>query len=208
MLIVCSTFCSCTNDGPKHNADDSLLSGINEFLNSEYGIATLENHMLKVSDLDLANSKSEFIKSKGVTAFAVPFKKNGKVIGKLTALIVPGNEPYRAIVENWERTSTQDYSVIVTTGCGEYLATVNVAHDGDKTTQNIVDVASTETSISRSSRPPRPGKESWLECTARVYHIAKQACQNDSQCDFLCDIANLARGCTITLAAAAAIACM
>ena len=59
-----------------------------------------------------------------------------------------------------------------------------------------------------SSRSSRPVGEGWWACTTRVYRTAKQACNGDSQCDFLCDLVDLAGGCTISMAAAAAIACV
>lgn len=55
-LTLCSFLWSCTDEGPKVPANDSQASLLSDFLNSEYGIATLENHGLTIANLDLGNS--------------------------------------------------------------------------------------------------------------------------------------------------------
>lgn len=208
-LVLCSSLWSCSDDGPNTQMDSPQTSLINEFLNSEYGIATLENHEITLSNLDLENSTIEFFKSKGVTALAIPIIENGQITGKLNAFIVPGDDSYRAIVEKWENSSNQESSVTITTGYGMYLATVSIVHDGKRKTQEIIDIASYNNDEEEtSSRSSRPVGEGWWACTTRVYRTAKQACNGDSQCDFLCDLVDLAGGCTISMAAAAAIACV
>lgn len=217
-LTLCSFLWSCTDDGPKVPTNHSQASLLSDFLNSEYGIATLENHGLTIANLDLGNSTKEFFKSKGATAFAVPIIKNGQTTGVLNAFVIPGNDSYRAIVEEWESTSDREYNVSITTGNGAYLATVAVSHEGKRKTQEIIDIADyseagSNMNIRRVAQgnvvmTTRKPKESWWACTTRVYHSAKQACGNDSQCDFLCDIADLAKGCTISMAAAAARVCI
>lgn len=208
-LVLCGSLWSCSDDGPAMPTDGSKTSLLNEFLNSEYGIATLENHGLTIANLDLKNSTSDFFKSKGATAFAIPIIENGRITGKLNAFIVSGDDSYRAIVEKWENPSDKEYSVTITTGYGMYLATVGIVHDGKRKTQKIMDIASyNDAEKNPKSRSSNLAEEGWWACTTRVYKTAKQACNGDSQCDFLCDLVDLAGGCTISMAAAAAIACV
>lgn len=200
VLVLCGALWSCSDDAPIETGTKSNTASIQEFLNSEYGIITLESHGLSIQDLDLDNAKCEVFESKGVTSFSIPIIENGIVTGRLNAFIVPGNEPYRAIVEKWNMPHESGYSVTVSTGKGTYLATVEISENGK---QKIIDIASD--TLSRSNRPAGEG---WWACTTRVYATAKQACSGDSQCDFLCDIVDLAKGCTISMAAAAAIVCI
>lgn len=208
-LVLCGSFWSCSADDPAMPMDGAKTSLLNEFLNSDYGIATLENHGLTITNLDLKNSTSDFFKSKVVTAFAIPIIENGRITGKLNAFIVPGDDSYRAIVEKWENLSDKEYSVTITTGYGMYLATVGIVNDGKRRTQKIMDIASyNDAEEILKSRSSKLAEESWWACTTRVYQTAKQACNGDSQCDFLCDLVDLAGGCTISMAAAAAIVCV
>ena len=80
---------------------------------------------------------------------------------------------------------------------------LEVSHDGTKTTQKILDVPLKESAAHHKTKRKRADKESWWECTTRVYSEAKKICNGDSQCDFLCDLADLGGGCTISMAAAA-----
>lgn len=141
-LVFCGSLWSCSDNGPAMPTDDPKTSLLNEFLNSEYGIATLENHGLTKANLDLKNSTSDFFKSKRATSFAIPIIENGRITGKLNAFIVSGDDSYRAIVEKWENPSDKEYSVTITTGYGMYLATVGIVHDGKRKTQKIMDIAS------------------------------------------------------------------
>lgn len=202
VIGLCSSLWSCSDDGPNVPIDKSTTSSLQEFLNSEYGVATLINHGLSLQDLDLDNTKTEVFESKGVTSFSIPTVKNGIVTGRLNAFIVPGNDSYRAIVEKWDNYNGSNYSVTVSTGRGSYLATVEVSENGS---QKILDVAS---DMNPKSRSKQLAEEGWWACTTRVYATAKQACGGDSQCDFLCDLVDLAGGCTISMAAAAAIICI
>lgn len=52
-----------------------------------------------------------------------------------------------------------------------------------------------------------PGWNEWWACTTGCYADAKDACGNDPECDFLCDLANLVGGCTLSIAAACGIHC-
>lgn len=207
-LALCAFLCSCSNDALNDAKKEPKSQLITEFLDSEYGILTLNNHGLTVMDLDIEKSKTEFFKSKGVTAFNIPIVKNKTIIGRLNAFIVPKKDAYRAIVEMWNKTSNRDYDVTVTTGAGAYLATIEVSHDGTKTTQKILDVPLKESAADHKTKRKKAAKESWWECTTRVYSEAKKICNGDRQCDFLCDLVDLGGGCTISMAAAAAIVCL
>lgn len=50
-------------------------------------------------------------------------------------------------------------------------------------------------------------RQSWWGCTTNCYKTAKNACGEDAECDFLCDLVDLSGGCTITLAAACGTTC-
>ena len=50
--------------------------------------------------------------------------------------------------------------------------------------------------------------QGWWSCTTECYTMAKDACGSSAQCDFLCDLADLAGGCTISMAAACTIYCI
>lgn len=200
VLILCGALWSCSDDAPIETSTKSNTASIQEFLNSEYGIITLKSHGLSIQNLDLGNAKCEVFDSKGVTSFSIPTIENGMVTGRLNAFIVPGNEPYRAIVEKWNMSNESDYSVTVSTGKGAYLATVEIYENGK---QKIMDIAS-----DTHSRSNQLAEEGWWACTTRVYATAKQACNGDSQCDFLCDLVNITYGCNISMAAAAAIVCI
>ena len=201
-LVLCGSLWSCANDDSIETAAESDTAKLQVFLNSKYGVATLESHGLSINNLDMDNVKIEMFESKGVTSFSVPTVEHGIITGRLNAFIVPGNDPYRAIVEKWNKSNDSDYSVKVSTGKGAYLATVEISGLGH---QNIIDVASDKDPKSRSNQIEEEG---WWDCTTRVYATAKKACNGSSECDFLCDIADLAGGCTLSIAAAAAIVCI
>lgn len=204
-LILCGLLWSCSDSDPFASTESIIFK---EFLESDYGVKTLENHGLTVTNLDLKKTVSTFIKNKGVTAFVIPIMENGRIIGRLNSFIVPGDDPYRAIVEKWEKSSENEYSVNITTGYGAYLATVAVCKDGRKTIQKIHDIASNKDMEIDLKTRSMEVEESWWECTTRVYHAAKEACSGDNECDFLCDLVNMVEGCTISIAAAAAIVCL
>lgn len=46
--------------------------------------------------------------------------------------------------------------------------------------------------------------EKWWSCTTTCYKEAKDACQGDPECNFICDLLDLAGGCTVSIAAGCA----
>ena len=204
-FALSGTLSGCSNEDLVKPAHDDNSHAVNMFLNSDYGVRTLQSHGLSVNSLDLENSTEEVFGSKGTVSISVPIVENGERVGRLSAFVSQDESDYRSIVEKWEKTSQHDYTVTLSTGYGAYLATVEVTSDGKRQTQRITEVAS-ETPY--GSRAKQEQKESWWECTVNLYDTAKDACNGDSQCDFLCDLANLVNGCTISMAAAAAIVCL
>lgn len=195
---------SCSDESRMILEDNTPLS---EFINSDYGKATLKQHGLNLSNLDTHQTTYEYIESKGITAINTPIIKGGKIIGRLNAFKISMDNSYRAIVEEWNSKNSNEYEVTLSTGEGIYLATVGISKKGNKTIQRFLRIADMENDFTPNSRS---ASESWWDCTARTYETFKQACNDSDSCDLLCDLIDVASTgkCTISMAAAAAYICL
>lgn len=203
MLIGISAW-SCSEDSRMILEENTPLR---EFINSDYGKATLKQHELDLSNLDIHQTTYEYIESKGITAINTPIIKEGKIVGRLNAFIMSMDNSYRAIVEEWNSKNSNEFEVTLSTGEGIYLATVGVSKIGNKTIQKILRVSDLENESTYNSRS---ASKSWWDCTARTYETFKQACNGSDSCDLLCDLIDVASTgkCTISMAAAAAYICL
>ncbi|MDO4715049.1 MAG: hypothetical protein Q4A44_02055 [Bacteroidales bacterium] len=77
-------------------------------------------------------------------------------------------------------------------------------HYGIKITRTSDDDV-TGASLLKAHRP----KESYRGCVARVYRSAKEACEKNNRCKFLCDFSDMAgaNSCTAAMMLAAAVTC-
>lgn len=55
--------------------------------------------------------------------------------------------------------------------------------------------------------PSVPDFDTWWSCTTKCYAEAKSACGSDPECDFLCDLADISGGCTLSIGIACGIHC-
>lgn len=203
-LLLGSAVVACSNDSDiiSEQTTKKELKNLQGYFETSNYTAFLKQNDLSDDNLKLDNIAVESFNEKGADVYIIPVEKNNKLIGKLH--VITYRESYKTIYEDWSDATEEKYfgTVKVSTGEGEHIATLNVMRKDGKLISKIEDVAEPETT--------RADGESWWGCTTRVYSEAKKACGSSNSCEFLCDIADVASNgnCTISIAAAAAIACV
>lgn len=202
-LLLGSAVVACSNDSDiiSEQTTKKELKNLQGYFETSNYTAFLKQNDLSDDNLKLDNIAVESFNEKGADVYIIPVEKNNKLIGKLH--VITYRETYKTIYEDWSDATEEknNGTVKVSTGEGEYIATLNVMRKDGKVISQIEDVAELKTT--------RADGESWWGCTTRVYSEAKKACGSDSSCDFLCDLINVAANghCTVSVAAAAAISC-
>ena len=134
-----------------------------------------------------------------VSVYVFPVELEGNFVGKL--YVSSYGDQYATLYEDWSNVHLNFGTsfVPVTTGDGQYVATLAVE-------KRYGLIYTTVEMVAQVEHMNAPG-ETWWECVTRVYDEAKKACGNDNSCQFLCDMLNIVGECTLTVAAAAALAC-
>lgn len=210
IIFITMTIVSCNNDsldtdGQEYpTLNDKVLD---DFLRSEYFNNFLSIKQLTIADIDFTNLKKTTFEYKHVDSYVLPIEKNGKVVGKIDMFFLKANGEYRAIYNECSENET----ITISTLGGKYIATASISEKANgKKQARLIDVVDVDDFVeSRGHEIERQPGESWWNCTARVYKIAKDSCGDADTCNLLCDLADIAAAqCTISVAAAAAIWCI
>ncbi len=204
-LLLGSAVVACSNDSDiiSEQTTKKELKNLQGYFETSNYTVFLKQNDLTGDNLQLDNIAIESFNDKGADVYIIPVEKNNKLIGKLH--VITYRESYKTIYEDWSDATEEknNGTVKVSTGEGEYIATLNVMRKDGKVISQIEDVAELKTT--------RADGESWWGCTTRIYYEAKKACGTKSSCEFLCDISDIVARipgqCTISVATAAAIAC-
>ena len=203
VLALGNVIMACSSDSDiisEEKLSDGLKDLEGYFATDDY-VAFLTYNNFTDQNLAKRNVTKESFSEKGLDIYTIPVEKEELIVGKL--YVFAYRNKYKTIYEDWSNATEQVKSgtVKVSTGDGKFIASLKIERKEGKLLSQIDEVAEIETT--------RANGESWWGCTKRVYSMAKKACGSDSSCDLLCDLVNVAAGnqCTVSVAAAAAIAC-
>jgi hypothetical protein len=147
-----------------------------------------------------------------VNVFTVPIEKNNRLQGKLVIYSKHNGKKFQALYEDWSSVDlVKGGNIIIQNLEKREIAQVNLVRKEDKGyIEQIINVLNVPQAIRlRSDTVEWPtSDDGWWDCTTRCFKLAKDACGSDPQCNFLCEIADLPLGCTISVAVACGIYCM
>lgn len=201
---------SCNSDENYYDnkvvTEDEELNG---FFNSVEYKDFSNTFKVNIENFDMDKKSVKCYANKNVKTYFIPIKKGGREIGQILIVSKNNGRVYKVLYENRNEFDTENGGTIeITTSTNDYIASVVCKKIGNqKIAMKIVDVNTINT-FKVKTRAEGSSSESWLECTSNCYKMAMDACGTDSQCDFLCDLANVAAGCTLSVAAACAIHCI
>lgn len=217
MIFAASTFfcVSCSNSDllmEEYHSQDVELN--NFFESSEY--ENLQENLSHITGYLAIEQSTMEIYPKQLKIYTIPVIKNGCLKGKLQVFSKNNGTVYRTLYEDWDNFSEErGGNVKIYSSDNNYIATFNYQKiSKNKYSARIIDIVTDNNNltpkrvVTRSEFPTNPGDMGWTDCVSDCYKYAKDACGGDSQCNLLCDLADLAGGCTITVAAACAIYCM
>lgn len=209
-LTITTVFTACNNDEDdiRFNGTNVVETELQGFFGSDAFKEVSTSLDIQVKHLMLDKRTVNHYK-KGVTQYCIPVQKDGVVIGLLHAFSKNNGSLYRVLYED-RKGFSENYggTIRIVTSKNKYVATLACTPTNTKKmSMKIVDVATVRPRIRKRSESWPSPDDGWWDCTTRCYKMAKDACGSDSQCNFLCDLADLAAGCTVTVAAACAIYC-
>lgn len=204
VLVLGSLFVACSKDVDDFISDStqnkSMLE-LQDYLNSDEYKTFLKRHDLLEGNVIMGSVPLASYVKDSVSVYVFSVESNGNFVGKLYVSSYEDN--YVTLYEDWSNANLSLGSglITVTDGDGQYIATLSV-HKVHGIIHTTVEMVTQETHMNA------PG-ETWWQCVTRVYSEAKKACGNEPSCQFLCDLADVVTNgaCTLSIAAAAAIAC-
>lgn len=208
MLIAGITIVGCNSDNNDYGNQNVEESELNGFFSSREYENFSNTFEVNNKNFEYGRMVVNYYKKKNVKTFCIPINKDGNEVGQVLILSKNNGSIYKVLYEDRRDFTSKDGGVIkITTSTNKYIASINCKKiDSHKMIMRIADVSSTK-AIKTRVEMPSPD-EGWWDCTTGCYKVAKEACGTDAECDFICDLADLANGCTITVAAACAIYCI
>lgn len=201
-------FVACDNENYDYVDKNVQNQELNKFFYSNEYQDFTEAFGINERDFRLEEVVIDHYKNREVTSFCIPISKKGKEIGQILIFSKNDGAIYKVLYEDRTNFTAKDGgSIKIKTAKNQYIASFSCAKiDSNRISMKITDVAPIKAVKTRTEFPtPEDG---WWTCTTECYKVAKDACGSSAQCDFLCDIANLAGGCVITMSAACAIYCI
>ena len=191
IITFISIFISCDNE----NDDNKYLSEVDnielkQFLKTHTAKTLFNNFKLELENLGIKSMKIiEY--AKNVNVFYIPINKNNKEIGRLCVTSKNKGEISTALFEDWSKVKKEKGGKMkVFTPEKLYIATWTIKKEGNgEYSFKLSDVVNVEKNNTIKTRGeidfPKPGD---YNCTARCYKIAKDVCEDDYNCKYLCDL--------------------
>ena len=211
IITFISVFISCENE----NDDNEYLSEVDsvelkQFLKARTAKVFFHNFKFEYNNLDIKSMKTlEY--AKDVNVFYIPVYKNKREIGRLCVISKNKGEISTALFEDWSKVEKEKCGKMkVFTPDNLYIATWTIKKEGNGEysfkISDVTDVKNGDTIKTRGEIDfPKPGD---YNCTARCYKIAKDVCEDDYNCKYLCDLLDVFFcSATITIAASCQLYC-
>ena len=200
---------ACNSDFDESvNSSSSVEPELSNFFTSNEYEEIANSLNIKTSNFTLDKRVVKHVKN-NVSYYCIPIHKNGSLAGQAIVFSQNNGKAYRVLYEDRTNFSEEKGGIIrIFTGNNRFVASLEctVATQG-KILMKIDEVAPIRSQMKSRTEWPTPD-DGWFDCTARCFKIAQDVCEDDDKCNFLCEIANLAKGCTISIAAACGIYCI
>lgn len=207
-LLVAAILISCESETDTQMQTDN--PELMRFWQTSIADDFMDAFRICVSDMDIDNMQI-FPCPNDVNVLYIPVKRKSKDIGRLCVFSKSNGKMYNALYEDWTDLTTDGGDMKIYSVKRQYIATWKIEKDvSGKYSFKISDVVSTEgnfNSIKTRSEIdfPKPGD---IDCTAKCYKAAKDACDSDYNCKYLCDLLDVFFcSATISIAASCQVYC-
>lgn len=209
VFLTSAILSSCSSDDSNYINENVTNQELNNFFSSKECRDFSTSFDVNVKNFMLDEMVTERYENKKVTSFIIPIEKRGEIVGKVLIFSKNNGRLYKMLYEDRSEFDHSDGGVIkITTAKNKFIASLNCTMlSNQKMSIRINEIAPIKNTIKTRAEFPTP-EDGWWDCTTRCYKISKDACGDEAQCNFLCDMADLVAGCTISIAAACAIYCM
>jgi hypothetical protein len=209
---------SCSKEsGDVYQTDDVYLEenrgkvpdALLDYFNSEDYAFLNKSFDINVANIDFNNLVIENFTNVGVDAYYLPVKKGQNIIGQLCIVSKDEGKVYKSLYEDRsELQKADDGKIAIYTSQGLFVADFEYKKKSkEQYSLRLNNVGNSSPRLKSGAEWPNPG-DGWWSCTTNCYAYAKESCGSNSQCDFLCDIVDLAGGCTVSMAVACSAYCV
>jgi hypothetical protein len=195
----------------EENNKDKIPDALINYFNSNDYFVLSRNFKIGLANIDFDNLVAENFNDATVNVYYLPVKKGQNTIGQLCIISKDEEKIYKSLYEDRSELQKADEGKIaIYTSQGLFVADFNYKKESNGLyLLRLSDVGNSNSTPRLKSGVEWPNpSDGWWSCTTNCYSYAKQACSSTSQCDFLCDIANLIGGCTISMAVACSAYCL
>jgi hypothetical protein len=147
----------------------------------------------------------------GISIYYLPVKK-GDRSGVLAVFSKNNGEVYKSLYEDRSQLKKEDEGVIsIYTAKNFFVVDFQYKKTENQmmilNIKNVGNIKIGSPRLKNGTEFPSPD-DGWWTCTTDCYAYAKDACDGDAECQFLCDLVNIAGLCTLSVAAACSIYCI
>lgn len=210
MAFVVGVFYGCQDK--LVDLPNTVPDGLKSYFSSQDYYELKDNFDFGVSDFSFDDIIEENPVSE-LTIYYVPIKKKDR-IGTLAVCSKNNGEVFKSLFSDESQTINQEEGVIsIYTAKNFFVVDYKFEKQGfDDTSMKmkidrVGNFSIGSPRLKGGTEFPSPD-DGWWTCTTNCYAYAMAACGDDSECKFLCDLANIAGLCTLSVAAACAIYCI
>ncbi|MBM6858870.1 MULTISPECIES: hypothetical protein [Bacteroidaceae] len=207
-MVIVSTSCSQEDEIPVVNVDPELNAffSTKEYLDFQRDNSFITENMLldKVYVATFPRDMKQYV---------IPVMVNGHLKGKLNVFSKNGGKVYHSLYEDWSGMSEETGGLVkISAADGQYISTLKYTKIGGSKFEVVIqDVASPVGGTKPKTRVefPDPDTTGYADCVAQCYAVAKESCDSDTGCKFICDLLDaIGKSCaTLSIMAACAIYC-
>lgn len=212
LTIVGLGIYSCQKGEESSNNLQSIDAELNLFLSSKEFYELKKNFNIQSNYLNFERTKKDTYSEQKVNVFYIPVQKNGNLLGKLAVFSKNNGEKYKTLYEDFSKFTEIGGTTTIYTSKKQFVADFNIDKIDNKFQASINRVNNSSTFLKMSAMYANSefptSDDGWWNCTTRCYKIVKDACDEDPECKFECDLLGLGSYCTLSIASACAIHCM
>lgn len=214
-MCIVSIMCTVVFVSCEHEEDDFIATKdvvLNKFLQSSIAEDFMISFEVNSSNLNTVNMK-KLPQGNDSEVLYIPLIKEGKEVGRLCVFVKNKGSFFQVLYEDWTGMENNTGVIKIFNANKHYIASWGVQKESEtKYSYKIIDVAQNEDAGFNGIKTrteidfPKPGDSGCLE---KCYKAAKDACDADPDCKFLCDMLDVfACSATVSIAAACAIYCI
>lgn len=196
----------------ENSIKQDLDSELNSFLSSNEFYQLKKNFNIKADYLDFEYLRKESYPEANVNVFYLPIRKKGRTLGKLAIFSKEKGRKYRTLFEDLSNINNMGGIITIYTSKKQFVVDFDVKSVNNNLQASINNVNDFSTFLRRSELHANSefptSDDGWWSCTTNCYKIAKDACDDDASCKFICDLLGLGSYCTISISTACSIYCL